>query len=93
MVLAVRVQPGSPPRAAADSGQAPSLPSEDGPWTHSLAPSPPSAGKFIPESNLGALRQLRHRGGVIGGGGTEMGKLGAPRATNQLQKKAYTTTP
>lgn len=59
---------------------------EDGPWTHSLAPSPLSARKFIPESNLGAL-QMRHRGGVIGGGGPKMGKLGAPAPTNQLQKR------
>lgn len=73
MVLAVRVQP-APPRAAADSGQAPSLHPRRWSLDSLSRTEPPSAGKFIPESNLGAL-QLRHRGGVIGGG-TENGEAG-----------------
>lgn len=50
----------------------------DGPRPHSPALSPLSAaGKFIPESNLGA-RLLRDRGGVGAGGSPEIQKLGAP---------------
>lgn len=49
----------------------------EGSRPHSPAPSPLSAGKFVPESNLGVF-QLRHRGGVGVGGGPEIGKLGAP---------------
>lgn len=62
-------------------------------WTrpHFPALRPLSAGKFVPESNLGAL-QLRHRGGVGVGGGPEIGKLGTP-APQPAAEKAFTPAP
>lgn len=58
----------------------------DGLRPHSPALSPLSAaGKFVRESNLGAL-QLRHRGGVGVGGGPEIKRLGVPAPQPAAEK-------